>query len=395
MVSLRRDFLMLFELLPEIVEINFDTDNSSLYALENLFSATASGAHAICAERETLTKIIEILNRDGSPFSKRSRSTVQYIQKNYATQKGTFDKATFKIQLGKGEAVQQISADIWRIPLKKLSDLSVVGKARLLAENLSDCALYTFSAKHFAEKNKLININLAIDPIGGGGSTIHPQFEQNKQQSTFCLCITDSDKFSPESPNSEISSRCSSLIDSSTWMLKHLTIEGRDIENIFPLGIVNATLNDLENGDEPRLRWEILKVTLSKLTHKNTYLYIDLKNGVTRGWVDRLSNQRDVLFWQSVKTDFENNRLPNSSMGKLLCSECEKLPDLDLMDRSCTDCKIITGICRDLAAHVLHWLDARTYQKSAEMVSSSNDENWLKVGEYVFWFSFAQKVKRL
>lgn len=386
---------MLFELLPEIAAIDFAKDDSSRKALRNLLLAVNSGLHIICAERETLEQMVKVLGASGDLFDVDAKHTVKYALENYTFQKSMFDKAKFKVQLGNNGITQQITPDIWRISLKNLSNPSTVGKVRLLAENLLDCYLYEYAAKHFAVKNQLSKFYLAIDPIGGGGSTISSLFEQSKQQSTPCICITDSDKFSPQSPDSNTTLKCFSQLDTSAWMLRFLAIEGRDIENILPKGVVNATLNELKTGNDLHHRWEILKEMLDKLSIKNVYLYTDLKNGITHGWIEKLNNQKDVSFWAGVKSDLAKNPLPNSSLRMLRCSECCELPDQDLMAHFCDDCRLITGICKDLATHVLEWLKERTHQKSAELVSSVDDTHWLEVGERVFWLSFAQKVKRL
>lgn len=386
---------MLFEILPEIAEIDFANDNSSRKALRNLLLAVNSGRHAICADRKTLQQLVRILDRSSDLFDVDAKSTVKSALTKYSMQQGTFDKARYKIQIGKrGTGIQNslptTLPDIRRIPLDMLS-VSSVDTATLLAENIVDCKLYRWAAKHYSLKNKIGNLELAIKLAIGGGSTIHTQFEEHKIQNTLCLCITDSDKFGPNASESFSSKSCKSLTSQSTWWLKHITTgDGRELENIIPRRIVGLALKKC--GGEPLANWENLEDLLQALNKEEIYLYMDLKKGVTDKWLNKLKHPPIKSFWDAVVKELNQNQTIETIS---YCDDCK----IESPKPSCTKCEVvrITGVAQKLAIRVDEWfnsLDIENSDEINELLNTCDDKSWLDVGEHVFWFSFAQRVKR-
>jgi len=157
-----------------------------------------------------------------------------------------------------------------------------------------------------------------------------------------CICVTDSDKYSPSSSVSATARDCSNAASKSRWPVAHVATISRELENILPRKFVNEII-----GPQQQTEWQ----SIESLAEKSSPLfpYIDIKKGTYMHWVFKLPKASSCrTFW--------DNELNNGTVKSALNLDCLDNQACDLRDPDKCNCVISQGMGTKVAEKVLDYL---------------------------------------
>lgn len=368
---------MLLVLSDCIAGIDFHAEDELCHAINHVLTSDSEGKHIVIAGRaviDCLLNVSGLLNRSAVGVLRRLHS--QYAQKRSIS---SLVKTQVVIVAEDGDVIT--GDDRYKVPLRYFIDRSLSDSTVLLCENLTDCNAYRYSAKHYMIRNKIRGLKISAKDRLGGGSTMGKVLENIRlTKDEMCLCLVDSDKYSPSSAIGDTAKECVKQCDGS-WVLKVLLTNERELENAVPLGCV------LESLDGDALGKALKLEELADGDGCDLLKYIDLKKGTNLGWV-------------------YNNTMPNSDQRKYWQDEIQKI-SVEMAEKSkeciesdkCNDeencqCVLFEGLGDKLLSSVVCWLNHVSAHKSCEAIVGHECSTWDDVGQEVFeWCCAADKLR--
>jgi hypothetical protein len=359
---------MLVWLDESILNADYANDVRACQGVVELFNATFRGEHFVLGLRHTLRQLANIqdLPHNTRGFISRAESNLtqfgQLLGLINPMVTVTYDKSS--------GVVKSESDESWEVPLTQIA-INGVNKCVLLAENIQDCAAYEYAAEHYRISVSLSLCKINIEHAGGGGSTIPDvlrNFTTNGHR--WCLCITESDKFSPQDGLSLPARRCYEICETGSVVAKHVDLPVREIENLIPLKLfeqaVQSTHNEAWNNHRYRL------ISLLPEIHD----FCDLKDGTSMEKIFREpsgSPRRD--FWMRKITE-----LIAASLVTLPCIETQQCTNAGQI----CECFVTNGFGNNILQNINRYLKACSAHKSFEIISGDLTRlKWLEIGKEV------------
>lgn len=334
-------------------------NHQQIAALESITLSVFYGRHVLFAKRKTLDWL------GSQNISAASKSVCQKIKGNYSDLSSIRNNIGIRLVVVFGDKIFNYSDGIWRVSIDLIAEYPVQF-GELLAENLNDALIYLLAAEHYKIYSGFKVVVVNLHPVGGGGSQIYPSFvSSEKNKNTFCLAITDTDKDYPDANSNQVSQKCKKLASKRTWIVDHVDVPARELENILPFHLLEDAIYSDPSAQE--LHERMRKVKSRVCNDFQPLLYCDLKLGTKFSWASG-KNQLKSKYW---KVFIKKRNLEALCCGK----ECGE---------SC-NCYIVDPLCENIAEKFLRYCDNITSQKQYEKVKISDNANeWLTIGKAVF-----------
>jgi hypothetical protein len=369
---------MLIILNDSISDLDLMADEHSCIALQNLITCSLKGEHFVTGSRAVLNWLSE-----QESISIHLRKKVKRIE-NWVAQRGDLlnvIKRKIIVDSSVNE-ITKLSENHWCVPLIHFYE-NGTSPSVILAESLVDVDLLYEAAIYYKFSKGIRAINIRYEPRSGGGSTIFNVLDQIKNsRREFCLCITDSDKKSPNCPQSSTSRKCESLCNDASWVVEHAELSVHEIENLIPIEILENSLSVQLELD----KFDLLK-SRTKILGGDYYKFCDLKVGFTLKNLKSLDagNPR-YKYWKEV--------LDRLSSGGHISEFCE-LSEIQCTAEDCS-CVLAPGFGDGLLSKIITKMKQTTPTKFHESAKDSfmiND--WLSIGRIFFEFSCCPDKDRL
>lgn len=366
---------MLWILSTDVTAIDFSQDAKSCAALENILSAVFCGYHIL----KMASNDIKILQKQSSNFSARSKAVISRIS---SQQFQKLPNIKYKVIISKNcESPIRNGKFEWEIPFDSFSNHATANRTILLAEDYIDAALYDIAARHYVIKNKLKGFDVSSRPEAGGGSRIKNVLETIiSRAEEACICVTDSDRYSPSDSLSTTAKDCSNSALNSKWPAIHVATDARELENILPRKFVEEVIDQHQEKE-----WQ----TIDSLAKESAPIlpYIDIKEGTRMHWIFNLPNgSPNRIFW--------DKQLQSVGAKSLLDQDCIYNQICDSKDSEKCNCVVSYGIGTKVAEKVKNYLLCQSLAKSSEKVDTDLDQEWLLIGQEVFEWCCALKPIR-
>lgn len=358
------------------------TNNEILKSIGYLLDGFSEGNFILSAKRNLLKKFSECQN-----LSKPARNAALVAYSNYASNQSFYNEIPFKI------IVTENLTDIINIKNQWIIDISKVQSGFLsqgiliLAENLNDSKFLNYTAEHFLIKNKkkLPLLKIKNHFQGGGGETITGELENRlKEMKEFIFCFKDSDKFSPSCEISKNSKKCLNLIDENKWLSFFSNTFCREAENLIPNKLLENTPHI------PYTQLDSLR-SLEKKINSDFYSYIDIKQGLTKKFYNNLGKKTTKRkYWDNILFSLkELDIIKDCELD--LKQNCKN--HLQLKEKNCV---LLKSGTEQTLEHTINFLESQSFHKSFEIIKNDPTNNeWLKIGETIFWLSCSLPKVRL
>lgn len=342
-------------------------------------------ATSVCAGRHVLFGSLAVMDWfQKQSIGTASKAICQKIKNNRSELKSLRSKIGKKIIIGAYlDAIKSEDNEVWHVSLNAII-YNPFSASVLLTENHVDANLYKLAAIHYRMSigvDASYRVNLSVQ--GGGGNQIHPTFVNLVEEKCgFCLVITDTDKDYPAALSSETSRKCADLSNKREWIVAHIEVPARELENIIPFNLLSDSIYadrgavDLHNG--------ISQIGTVEGINVQMLLYGDFKKGTTRYWArGNHGNLERKNYW---------NILADSKAG---CTnqQCDE----HCKARSKDDCKcfLISSLGDGIADKFLEYSKTKGVHELFKRVkTSSNANHWLSIGKSVFEWGIALPVSR-
>lgn len=344
-------------------------NNQQIAALESIALSVFYGRHILYAKRKTLDWLCT------QNISSSSKSVCQKIKSKHSELSAIRDNIGTRLVVVFGEKIFKYSEGLWIVSIDWIAK-HPVQFGELLAENLSDALIYLLAAEHYKIESGLKGVAVNLNPVGGGGSQIYPSFvSSEKNKNTFCLAITDTDKDYPDANPNQVSQKCQKLASKRTWVVDHVDVPARELENILPFYLLEDAIYSDPSAQE--LHERMRKVKSRVCNDFQPLLYCDLKLGTKFSWASD-KNQIKSKYWKAF---IKKRNLEALRCGK----ECGE---------SC-NCHIVEPLCETIAEKFLQYCNSISPQKQYEKVKISDNANeWLTIGKAVFdWGVALPKIR--
>lgn len=373
---------MYFFLDSSLADAGVGSNVNELGAIENILASAFEGNHVVFGDLRTLRYL-----RGLEGLGKRGQSVLDYLINWYSQNKGFYANLIFKIIVEHGvSGIVRSGNKEWRASLIACGSLDSVAKATILAENLLDSKLYRWAAEHYRLNKGLAKIRIAAEHDGAGGSQTSTRFNDIAINSnSLCICVTDSDRFSPTDSPSSTSRTCQQTVANTSRPLWHTCTTPRELENILPRAIFEECLET-----DAAKRWGEIKELADQIGIE--WLdYADLKNGVSVWWA--VSHPKESMrrsFWIDVLNSIDLNDQPGKCFRQGQC-----LLNKTSNDDLCDNCNVIPGVSARLANAVLQWMESHSTKEVLESVNRFNNGEWMRIGSEVLGYCAAPERFRL
>jgi len=336
------------------------------------------GNHLLTGSTDVLQKLIS----QKEHLSSRSAAVLFDIRNNRTQKESLFQSITTRaIVCADIQEPTKISSLEWRLPLSIFRNPSVANRTLLLAEDRIDSEIYIFAARHYQTRNRVRGIKIAARAEGGGGARTSDKFKRVASDcSDFCLCITDSDKYSPDGAAQGTALNCKKIAQETNWVARHLVLSMRELENLLPKRILGHAIgaHQIENRDYLN--------QLDTVDVKGLGWHLDLKMGTRLGWaLKHKKGSPDYVFWAGC-------------IDKL-CGTSKAIDPDCCADRDCRSpddcaCSLAPGLGEKIAEKTLEWLNGVSLHKSLECADSDRDAEWFSIGRQVLeWCCASEPIR--
>ena len=215
--------------------------------IKEIARAHERGIHFVSGQRDALRAISEMPDLDGSDRALFKRLTNNCtIDANIKENVSTFLMIVNKVEAAILMKKAQNDRTYWEAPITTFGKSEAqINQAMLLAEDLNDAIVYSHAAKLYMSDKKY-NFKISLEQINGGGCNIHKSLEcAIAKNERWCLCITDSDRISPEGDLSDSSKSCNQVIERYPhYIISHTVLAVREIENLIPISLLEKAVPD-------------------------------------------------------------------------------------------------------------------------------------------------------
>ncbi|MBW5806968.1 hypothetical protein FOZ70_19725 [Burkholderia sp. COPS] len=360
----------------EFEEIDFSVNKAALVGLETIALSVRRGEHYVLAKRSVIFRLC-----DDASLSEHARGVFQSLRGEYAFIAERLKSFRFRVTVSVAGELTRVSKMRWIIPVTLIANKGL-SESILLAENSDDADMYTHAARHYQVHEKISGIQIKITPRNGNGAGIYKELGRVvEQEREFCLCVTDSDRLYPGANLGENGSKCEKTLADAKWVAYHCAPVGREIENVilFKLIIEAAEKNNAKHCDA----W----LDGMKLIGDEPSLYADLKYGTSlRNVFSHAEKSRARFYWNKVI-----DKLPTIRQSK-----CNGEGECSAAKEEKCQCSVVPALGENIANHVRKVLgDDGPHATYKRAKSSTNFDDWLRLGQDVFEIAAAPKPMRL
>ena len=222
---------MLIELEDSVTETILKGNAGDIVALDNLLATSFNGHHGIQVSQNTAKALLA-----SNKLSLRSNSVLQRCLNSYAQTFHFYKSLKTRISIHgstNGQLIEKLDLTRWRAQLQNFYHVGLQPTV-LLAENLTDSELYFYAARHFAISNNFSPELVSASCRGGGGTTIVDELQNiTNTKREFVICITDSDRRSPNCGLNETSRQCAAIIALTNWVVGHSALNSENLKTFF------------------------------------------------------------------------------------------------------------------------------------------------------------------
>ncbi len=368
---------MIFELHESFLEFDFSTDQNVTAGIETAALAARRGHHFVFASRVVLRKLADDPN-----FSRAARGLFADVAAGFSFLAGYLKQFSRKCVIIPEDRPPQRGPAIgsWVVAAQHLARKNLTTTV-LLAESAVDVAMYVEAARHYGITNGHPGTTVfRTTPRGGGGAAVSNELQGIvDDQEQVCVCITDSDRYSPNCEPGTTARACCDIANASSWLVEHMTTSARELENTIPrtdlLERAAATAAPLYAAFEDARRY----FGEAQMNHA------DIKYGTTLGWVFRQptgSPKRD--FWL-------NTARANPQIKAKRCFE-----DSACATPETCSCVIVPRLGEYIASRVLEkWGRQSGHETVRNNQGASNFGEWLAIGKLVFEMAAGPQPARI
>lgn len=358
---------MLVWLDESVLTADLASNQSACHGITELFNAVYRGDHFVLGRRATLRQLAQ-----NESLSSATRSVIATTESNFAQFGRLIEVFSRKLTVtyGKSHGIKRCEADQWEISLDQVAS-DAVNKSVLLAENLRDCDVYKYAAEHYRISESLAPCAIKIELSGGGGSTT-PDALQNLtvNEHRWCLCITDSDRFSPHDGLSLNAQKCREIADDGLFVVKHINLLVREIENLIPLGLLEQAMPH-EHADA----WSWHRDQLMGVC-PDIHDYCDLKEGTSLAKILREPEG-------SPRREFWTIHVSTLRLASLVALPCEDANQCGEPDKACS-CMVTNGFGKVLLKSVIaHLKNCSPHSSLKNIANDPKRDEWLSMGREV------------
>lgn len=260
-----------------------------------------------------------------------------------------------------------------RLSASYLADPSLIDKAVLLCENLTDTHLYMHPSEAYLHWSNIGHITLRYDPRLGGGQTTSNVYESIRCASNrLCLCIVESDR---KTPNDDLggTARAARAVHcrGNQPLCELLILEERAVENIIPTVMFQNALS----SDNSRMLGVLFLENLESTAFAGARAYLDMKHGLKLGEIMHAPrNSHFVNYWMPVARALRGK-------AATVDPRCWATPRCDTSTDCC--CALAPGLGESILEDVCEFLVCKSSAKKAEMVPNHLRPRWETIGQLV------------
>jgi hypothetical protein len=367
---------MILELDPDFSSVDLDALPSLYPGLETICLAVARGEHFLAANRATVERFVNDPN-----LTKVARGIFEWIKAEYSFLTSLFRQFSLKVRI-KADASPPIklSRSEWSVSIAHVADAGVRPTV-LLGENSRDGDLYAEAAVHYRLVSKLNGTAVKVEPRNGNGGSTSAELERiDARKNEFCLCITDSDRFSPTVDLGDIGAACRRVAEQSNWVIFHDAPASRELENAIPHKLIEATARWAKMPG-----WDGFARVVDQLGHE-TIDYSDVKHGTTMNWVKSMPEQSpNRRFWEEkvqMRFGASINNFDCYNAGVCKSDTCK--------------CVLVPAVGSELSLRVQEFMRLHgPHEILRHAAGSQNFGDWLRIGKFVLEAGIAPPRKRL
>lgn len=366
----------------DVCGVDFNENVNASHALETLIGSGFDGVNIINANKKTIDYLLSI-----SSLSMRSKVFLKKVKDWKPQREAYYNRIPMVVYIVADSVEISNDGQNWIVPLNAVTNGAFSSGVIVLGENQTDAKMLIHAARHFSVLNNLTFYNVSAVSRGGGGETILAELNaiyEYKKDAVYCFL--DSDKFSPAADLSRKARQCKMKISSEKWVGKFNATISREIENIIPFSFIELALD--ENSTQ----------ALSKINYvfsigKSDFLkYVDLKKGLSAKWVKSLaigSPCRD--FWNSTL-----ELIHQDTMLKYDCLNDTSCPLSSMSPENECECIIFPKVAERMTQRTLEWLNNQSDDDILSILKTSlNTDEWLSMGESLFWMACGPPKTRL
>ncbi len=266
-------------------------------SLDLLAQCTREGHHLVYAEIKLL-RVLSLINELSDDANATYAALINRMAMLKKVKANISDYIVCYID-SESKGIFKKDSAVW-IPLDWFDSSIKIQPTMLVAENDSDCELYSVIGKLFsATKNLPTGISFVDMP--GGGNTIGLIYK--KRQCTVptpILCIADSDKSCPNVDFGPTAKKVEFNYDPKNLLSKYEILPVRMLENLLPIKFYKELYGEVpDKKDGIRFLEELSKD--DKLTDVRKYIHF--KNGICYEKIAKTDKPAKLAYWNSVETD--------------------------------------------------------------------------------------------
>lgn len=275
--------------------------------IEELFSellrASRRGYHFVLIDRRTSDWGLNNLT-----LNNREKAHLEALKSGF-TQRGQLRRqAEFQLQIGLGSFGLEKRGKVYTIGHIALLRGEYLEKSILLVENaegdgeLIKNIFYTLRRSHPVK-------DYSVEIRHGGGSTIVPVFDDLMRTKRITVCVADSDRVSPLSPDSSTVKALSKTAQLQTFVGALFVTLCREIENHLPFELIRKHKVCPQYPDFDKLAHLIQNQQVAKADER-LWLSFDVKKGFVGAALDTKNHSDEVRQW--LEANFCQGQLPST-----------------------------------------------------------------------------------
>jgi hypothetical protein len=359
-------------------------DQECIQAIEAIAIARRKGCNLVLASRKALTTIISKV-----PVSDTAKGVYRHILERIPTLHGYIEVFSVHLLVTSGCEPLDLKEEGGKqriiVSASHFSDSILAEKPILLCENLSDTKFYRIIGKWYSQVNQLSHLQISCEPRGGGGNTIADEYEEiQSSKERMCLCITDSDRYSPHVNPKETARRVSKIDDATQPLTRHFCLNFRAIENFF----TTSMLIELEQE------------------HKHLCLVTKFHNHLQSYDEAAMLNYINVKVGVRLKDLYKNKNVPEYGKywGKLTSNlkYCDQVVDeLCVKDNECKNevsckCLIAPGAGPNILTTVIKLIEEKSHNQLDILLDDRVKDEWAHVGKAILdWCCSGTKLSSI
>lgn len=338
--------------------------NTILTSLECIAQAIRKGSHLVTGDRDALLAAANAQGL-GLPAKKAYEKVAAKFSQFGGARQLTTTYTVVGDFLGGISVVNTNGKMIIQIPIHLACNLELQTPCEIVFEDLNDRHIYEKISSWYKVKSlKTPNLPILSRPIHGGGNRTYAVYNsKQQQQTTFCLCITDTDKKFPNDVQGPTSSSVANIEDLTKPLSKHLNLDFQEIENLVPLSLLQK---HAVSKDAQDIISSLQKADTNG--HPESKLYWDFKKGISNKSLLQCNNK--MQYWQTALAPVNIGCTKNCAPATCNCFLIKPWPNKTDIKKeiesnsifSPEECFTLTSLWKNIGSNIVSWTIASTPQ---------------------------------